>query len=161
MRQNSNSRIISQPSSKTKTNTCILNLLWKWQEVEEICVDVAWWWDLAEGQLWWPNGFFAGDNGAETEDDPDMIKPKQTKRSLKSNKAGGPALKKVRTEEWGRFSRNQRFNGDQVPFNLDQSARKVFVPAATAEHAQLSAPSGAVKTFGTLQMLMHHGEMSS
>ena len=87
-----------------------------------------------------------------------MIEPKQTKRSLRSNEAKGPAMKKVRTEEWGRFPRNQRFNGDQVPFNLDQSARKVFVPAASAEHAPLSAPSGADRRFGILQMLMHPGE---
>ena len=61
-----------------------------------------------------PMGSLAGDDGAETEDDPDMTKPKQTKRSLRSNEAEGPAMKKVRAEEWGRFPRNHRFNGDQV-----------------------------------------------
>ena len=105
-----------------------------------------------------PMGSLAGDDGAESEDDPDMIKPKQTKISLRSNQAEGPAMKKVRTREWGRFSPNQRFNGDQVPSNLDQSACKVFLPAASAEHAQLPAPSRADTRFGTLQMFMHPGE---
>ena len=47
---------------------------------------------------------------------------------------------------------------DQVPFNLDQSARRVFVPAESDEPAQLSAPSGADKRFGTLQLTLHAGD---
>ena len=67
-------------------------------------------------------------------------------------------MKKVKLDEWGRYKPNQRINVDQVPFNLDQSARRVFVPAESAEHAQLSAPSGADKRFGTLQMTLHAGD---
>ena len=37
----------------------------------------------------------------------------------------------------------------------ESSQGKVFVPTQSAEHAQLSAPPGSDKRFGTLQILMH------
>ena len=56
-------------------------------------------------------------------------------------------MKRVKTKG-SRYQANQQINYDQVPFTLEQNARKVFV---------LSAPSGADKRFGTLQMHLHSG----
>ena len=56
-------------------------------------------------------------------------------------------MKRVKTKG-SRYQANQQINYDQVPFILGQSARKAFV---------LSAPSGADKRFGTLQMHLHSG----
>ena len=98
-----------------------------------------------------------GGDEVESEDDMEMVKPKRTKKSINVCKSEQPPLKNVKLHERGRYKPNQRINVDQVPFNLDQSARKVFVPAESAEHAQLSAPSGAHKRFGTLQITLHQG----
>ena len=83
----------------------------------------------------------------ESEDDIEMVKPKRTKKSMNVCRSEQTPVKKVRLDEWGRYKPHQRINVDHLRFNLDQSVRRVLLPAESAEHAQLSAPRGADKRF--------------
>ena len=55
----------------------------------------------------------------------------------------------VAPEEYGHYPLSCRFNADQVPFNLDNSANKTF--EAPGMVAAVAAPTGSDKRFGTLQ----------
>jgi hypothetical protein len=63
-----------------------------------------------------------------------------------------------RQSEFGRFGPSQRLNVDQVPFVLDNNARRAFVQAGD-ELCQVSGQPGADKRFGTLQIAIHPGDL--
>ena len=58
------------------------------------------------------------------------------------------ANQRINYDQVSFYRARQRVNYDQVPSTLEQSAPKAFV---------LSAPSGADKRLGTLQMHLHSG----
>ena len=60
--------------------------------------------------------------------------------------------KRLRTSEYGRFPFENTYNVDQVPFELDNNFRETYCKLSD-QMAQMSAPCGANKRFGTLQVL--------
>ena len=64
---------------------------------------------------------------------------------------------KVYPADLGKFLAHQRANVDQVPFELDNQARKAYVKFDEASCVQISGPQDGCKRFGTLQMMMHPG----
>ena len=55
----------------------------------------------------------------------------------------------------GNYALEDRYNMDQVPFNLDNNPRRAFFNAKD-EKCQISGPPGSDKRFGTLQA--HNGK---
>ena len=64
---------------------------------------------------------------------------------------------RVGQKDFGKYQPHQRINVDQVPFILDNQPRKSYVSYKSADHVQISAPDGANKRFGTLQIAFHGG----
>ena len=87
------------------------------------------------------------------------LAPQAKRKSKKAALKPKPVKKAVRVkqEDYGRYQLNQRLNVDQVPFNLDNCARRCYVDKST-EQAQVSSLPGADKRFGTLQICVHPGE---
>ena len=55
------------------------------------------------------------------------------------------------------YQPEQRLIVDQVPFNLDNSARRSYVHASGDGTEQVSGQPGAEKRFGTAQLCVHPG----
>jgi hypothetical protein len=68
----------------------------------------------------------------------------------------GPRAK-VYAQDFGKYPPHCRLNVDQGPFQLDNQARKGFVPHKGADHVQISGPTGGNKRFGTIQVCLHGG----
>ena len=64
---------------------------------------------------------------------------------------------KTRATDYGLFQPHQRLNVDQIPFELDNQARRSYVPHQESSMVQISGPSDGSKRFGTLQMTVHPG----
>ena len=61
------------------------------------------------------------------------------------------------SSDFGYYQLSQRLNVDSIPFNLDNQARKAFVPYETKDMVQISGPQDGHKRFGTIHMLVHPG----
>ena len=64
---------------------------------------------------------------------------------------------RVPASEYGEFQPDCRLNVDQVPFNLDNQARKTLVHKDDDQVVQVSGQPGGEKRFGTAQICIHPG----
>jgi hypothetical protein len=63
----------------------------------------------------------------------------------------------ITKRDYGKYQPAQRLNVDQVPFNLDNSAQRGYIPASADGVVQVSGQPGADKRFGTAQVCLHPG----
>ena len=95
-------------------------------------------------------------------DDQDERKNDPVKRIYKKKQKIADLSKKsciwkgVKPSEFGRYQLDERFNVDQVPFNLENGARKLFMESRGGI-AQISGQAAGEKRFGTLQVCIHGG----
>ena len=91
----------------------------------------------------------------------EMVGP-NLKRKNKTAFEAFSAKKRARTEssrvtgkDYGGYKPAQRIHIDQVPFSLDNQARRTFVHASRSDMAMVSGAPGTEKRFGTAQIAFH------
>ena len=80
---------------------------------------------------------------------------KSSKRSAKVQKLARTMASLVQQSDYGLYKMRHRIHEDQIPFEIDQTARKTFVAAETSDLAIVTGIPGGDKRFGTLQVGMH------
>ena len=59
--------------------------------------------------------------------------------------------------DYGTYQPHERLNVDQIPFELDNQAKRGYVMYDETQMVQISGPQDGTKRFGTIQMCAHAG----
>ena len=79
----------------------------------------------------------------------------ENSETKKRAKAVRTEASRVTQSDYGVYKMWHRIHVDQIPFEIDQTARKTFVAAETSDLAIVAGIPGGDKRFGTLQVAMH------